>query len=206
MENNTNAIALFTLLRSLRPVIIFASVVILQACSGLPFGPAAGPGEFILRSPASLGRDITAYQNIQVEFEQETFNLQSAVNINHERIQLVLMDSLGQRMATVSYDGRDLGLKNQRWLHTKLPPSYMLETLQMVFWPLKSLQQTSPHEAQWRFEQQENIRKAYYKGKLSTITEYLDPSPWTGKVLHTNTVKNYRLHISTLLLKPLNYQ
>jgi hypothetical protein len=74
-------------------------------------------------SPAALGQSISLQQHLTVERAGRTDQLDTALEIDADHLDLVGL-AFGQRVMSLHYDGRQL----QVWRHPMLPARYKART------------------------------------------------------------------------------
>ena len=152
---------------------------------------------FNLLAPHTLGNTIEAYQQIKLSYEDTQHTLESAVHIDPQAMQIVLLNPLGLRLATILYDGNKLTIKDLSNRHRDIPAWNIPETLQMVYWPISKLQ---THNDKWRITQSQRIRHFYFSDILVAQVTYETDTPWQGAIAYQNYRLNIKLNISSVLL------
>lgn len=174
----------------LNRVIALAALALLAACSSTP--PAA-PGRLNLRlAPAALGATIALQQHLKVERENRTDDLDAAVEIDADHVELVGL-ALGQRVLTLNYNGREL----TSWRHIMLPSQVraedVLEDLQLTLWPVEAVRAALPPG--WRVEEDGLHRTLYQGEELVATIDYSGMPRWSGKTVLDNRRYHYRLTV-----------
>ena len=86
-------------------------------------------------APAALGASISLQQHLTVEREGRIDELDAALEVDAQRLDLVGL-ALGQRVLALHYDGDSL----QSWRHPMVPEQLrgedVLEDLQLTLWPI----------------------------------------------------------------------
>jgi hypothetical protein len=147
-------------------------------------------------APATLGASISLQQHLMVERDGRIHELDAALEIDPERIDLVAL-ALNQRVLSLHYDGRSL----ESWRHPALPAELraedVLEDLQLTLWPLEALRQALP--LGWRIEEN-GARRILLAGELPMIEiQYSGEPRWNGKIVVNNLRYRYRLTIQSVL-------
>ena len=170
--------------------ILLGALVFLGACSSMP--PAL-PGRLDLKlAPAALGTSIAVQQHLKVEREGRTDDLDAALEIDGEHIELVGL-ALGQRVLTLNYNGKEL----TSWRHALLPSQVraedVLEDLQLTLWPVEAIRAALPPG--WRIEE-DGLHRSLYQGdeQVAAIT-YSGMPRWSGKTVLENRRYRYRLTV-----------
>ena len=146
-------------------------------------------------APATLGASLNLQQHLTVEREGRIHDLDAVVEIDPERIDLVVL-ALNQRVLSLHYDGRAL----ESWRHPVLPAELraedVLEDLQLTLWPVDALRQALP--SGWRIEEN-GTRRILLAGELPvTEIDYSGAPRWNGKIVVNNLRYRYRLTIQSV--------
>lgn len=164
--------------------------------------PDALPGRMPLHltlAPAALGASISVQQHLRVEREGRIDELDTALEIDPEHVELVGL-AFGQRVLQLHYDGKTL----QSWRHPLLPPQVraedVMEDLQLTLWPASAIQQALPPG--WRIEDQRMQRTLLQDDRPVMQIVYSDRQRWSGKVELTNLRYGYRLTIQSVPTAP----
>lgn len=146
-------------------------------------------------APATLGAAINLQQHLTVERDGRIHELDAALEIDPERIDLVAL-ALNQRVLSLHYDGRSL----QSWRHPALPAELraedVLEDLQLTLWPVDALRRALP--SGWRIEEN-GARRILLLGEVPvTEIDYSGEPRWSGKIVVNNLRYRYRLTIQSV--------
>ena len=146
-------------------------------------------------APAALGASISLQQHLTVERDGRIHELETALEIDPERIDLVAL-MLNRRVLSLHYDGRSL----ESWRHPALPGELraedVLEDLQLTLWPVHALRSALP--AGWRIEEN-GARRILLAGELPvTKIDYSGEPRWNGKIVVHNLRCRYRLTIQSV--------
>lgn len=179
----------------MRLLLIF--VLLLSGCATVPSPQPTRLG--LKLAPATLGASIARQQHLKVERNGRIDELNAALEIDPEHIQLVGL-AFGQRVLSLSYDGKEL----QSWRHVMLPAQVraedVLEDLQLTLWPKDAISKALPDG--WSIED-EGLRRNVYMGQtLVTVIDYEAMPRWTGKVVLENLRYHYRLTIESVAAGP----
>jgi hypothetical protein len=179
-----------------RPVVLGLFALLLGGCAT----PAAQPARLGLKlAPAALGTSISLQQHLRVEREDRIDELDAALEVDPQRIDLVGL-ALGQRILVLHYDGQAL----QSWRHPMLPAQLrdedVLEDVQLTLWPADAIRQALP--AGWRIEE-DGTRRTLLAGDIPiTVIDYSGQPRWSGKVELTNLRYHYKLTIESVSNDP----
>jgi hypothetical protein len=167
-----------------------------SACSTLQRGPASP--EFTLLAPHTLGAELSVYQQVHWQHQDDSHNLEIALDIRQQSLQMVVMTTLGRRLATLSYEAGHYQLKREPGAPGNIPYQQLLADIQMVFWPLAALNAAASNSG-WHFEQQQQ-RSAWYDGHLIAQINTGDSWSWQGTYEYQNLVAGYQLQLQSVVL------
>jgi hypothetical protein len=146
--------------------------------------------------PATFGTSISLQQRLTIEREGRIDELEAALEIDPERIDLVAL-AMHQRVLSLHYDGRSL----QSWRHPALPAELraedVLEDLQLTLWPVEALRPALPPG--WRIEENGTRRILFAGEQPVSDIEYSGAPRWIGKTTVNNLRFSYRLTIQSVL-------
>jgi hypothetical protein len=164
---------------------------LLAGCSLLRTEPSA---PFGLLPPASYGGTVSAEQRLSLSRAGTVTTLQAFVDISSEKISVIGATALGARAMTLSYDAAGL--------HAEGPGAseQVLRDLQLVSWPLRTLQ-AAMLGSTWRIEEpRPGTRQLWRDDTLATEIHYAGASPWEGRAWLVNLDARYTLAIESRVL------
>lgn len=170
--------------------------ILLTGCV-TPFGatqPDSPLPPFQLLPPSTLERPVTVLQKLDSRRGDNNYHWETVLNVDADRIYLVILGPLGQRLATLSFNGQHLAVDRNGPIRVGTPLKNILGELQIIFWPLAMLN-TSKWNRDWYFEEQKHIRYVYYQQRLVAEIHRRSSSPWTGDFDYISKVSDYRLTI-----------
>lgn len=145
--------------------------------------------------PAALGASINLQQHLIVERAGQIDELDAALEIDPERIDLVGM-VLGQRVLSLHYDGKAM----QSWRHPMIGAGLraedVLEDLQLTLWPADKIGAALPDG--WRIEENGLQRILLWDDARVTVIQYSGEPRWSGTVELSNLRYHYRLTIQSV--------
>jgi hypothetical protein len=171
-------------------------VLLLAACASAPPQPA----RLSLRlAPSTLGASIARQQHLTVEREGRIDELDAALEIDQDHLQLVGL-AFGQRVMSISYDGKEL----KSWRHFMLPPQVqpedVLSDIELTLWPADEINKALP--AGWRLEDDGLRRTLFLGSERIAVVRYQQMPRWTGTVVLENLRYRYRLTIQSVPAGP----
>jgi len=139
-----------------------------------------------------------AQQQWRLTYEQQQYLLQVIVERSADHWQWVLMNSLGQRLATVTSIAGVVRIEQQQ-SHpaNKLLPD-LLQAWQFSYWPLIDLQQHA--DKAWQFSGSHTHREVLFSGILRAAIDYSTQNPWQGSVQYYDKKRHFQLFIESQLL------
>ncbi len=162
------------------------------ALAGCATAPPARLG--LTLAPAALGQSIALAQHLKVERDGRIDELDAALEVDADHLELVGL-AFGQRVLTVSYDGKKL----TSWRHLMLPRQVraedVLEDLQLTLWPAESIARALP--AGWRIDDNGLQRTLSMDGTPLVLINYSAMPRWSGTVTLQNLRYHYRLTIES---------
>lgn len=133
-------------------VLLLAGLLVLGGCAGLfPAPPpvAVAAPSFPLLSPASYGRSASFEQLLYAAHGDQEASLQCLVTISPERIVVIGLTAMGQRVFSLDYDGSTLRAERSAFAPDRVQPQRILADLQFALWPLPALE-TALAGSPWR--------------------------------------------------------
>jgi hypothetical protein len=145
-------------------------------------------------APATLGASISLQQRLRVEREGRIEELDAALEVDPERIDLIGL-ALGQRILTLHYDGSHL----RSWRHPAVPTQLrgedVLEDIQLTLWPVEAIRQALP--ADWSIEENGRRRTLLLDGAPVMVIDYSGEPRWSGEIRLVNLRYHYQLTIQS---------
>ena len=145
--------------------------------------------------PATLGTSLSLQQHLSVEREGRLDALDTAVEIDAERLDLVGL-AMGQRMLALHFDGHSL----QSWRHPLVPAQLraedILEDLQLTLWPVDVIEKALPPD--WSIKEMDQRRVLSLRGEPLMVIDYTGEPRWRGKIELTNLRYQYRITIQSV--------
>jgi len=172
--------------------LIFPLALALAGCR------AAAPTPALLGlhlAPATLGATVSVQQHLTVEREGRTDELDAALEVDGQAIDLVGL-AFGQRVMTLHVDGAGL----RQWRHPMLPAEVraesVLQDLQLTLWPREALASALP--AGWSIADEGLLRTLRFEDKPVMTMRYSALPRWSGTVVLDNLRYHYRLTITSV--------
>jgi hypothetical protein len=169
----------------------------LYACAAIAPAADTEPG-FTLLSPASLGAELSAYQQLRWTRAGERQQLDIALDIRSNSLQMVVLSPHGRRLATLGYQQGSYRLQREAGAPANIPYRQLLVYLQWIFWPLEALNNANINSG-WHFQQRQQ-RCAWYDGELIACIDAQSTSPWSGRFHYRNNTGDIELSLQSVLL------
>lgn len=149
-----------------------------------------------LLSPASLGQSHQITQLLRGDYGDNSFSLRCVVSVDAQQLSVVGLSGFGLRAFTLKYDGQQLSEERAAQLPQLLSGTQLLNDLQLVYWPLATLQkawQTAGGEVSEPWPGTRRLKRA---GLLVAEVHYAADA-WTGRVWLRHFDHAYSLYIET---------
>ncbi|HEY6123990.1 MAG TPA: DUF3261 domain-containing protein [Steroidobacteraceae bacterium] len=185
-------------MRKLAEALIASAWLTLCACASVP--PQAETAQRPLVAPASLGSDRVVSQVVRGAFGAREITIHCVVTVKDGRMTLVGLNSLGLRLFTVSYDGKAVTSETASAMSGPLMPERLLADLQLVFWPLTSLEKPMASAGWSLSEPAAGIRRLRRGDQLVAEAHYGSQDPWSGRSWLVNFEFGYSLQIDSQAL------
>jgi hypothetical protein len=137
---------------------------------------------------------VRAEQRLTLSLPGGASTLQAFVEVTPDHITLVGATALGHRVLSLTYDA--LGLREDG-SSSAGAAEQALRDLQLVAWPLASLQKAVAGTA-WRIEEPRPGTRQIWRGpQLATEIHYSGGSAWDGRAWLVNLEQRYTLDIES---------
>jgi len=155
---------------------------------------------FKFLSPESLPSTVNVYQEIEIFSEDTHYQLNAAVRLNKDVLQLTTMNTLGQRLFTLKLTSNGLAIEQAHLKDKQINENHVLRDVQWLFWPINILN-SKVKDTGWFFKQTGNIRKVYHDGQLIATMRGPFQMSWEGEFEYQNHVNRYRLNVKSIHLE-----
>jgi len=132
-----------------------------------------GDGMPLLRlSPASLGRELTVVQRMDVQAAGQSRSLEVALEVDAASVRLAVMQ-LGHTVARLDWDGRKLDQSLAPGWPKVVSAERGLSDLQLVWWPVDQVRSALP--AGWTLTETPQMRELRHGEQRITSAKLLGP-------------------------------
>lgn len=144
-----------------------------------------------------LGPARRIVQQINAVWADRQESLVAVLELDARHIAMAGLSNDGLSLFNLTYDGNTVVSDKSPLLPESVAPEFIITDLQLVYWPIASLQKKLP--AGWRLEVADKKRVLTINGKKQVEVNYLSPDPvWPKAVELVNFQYNYRLNIKTI--------
>lgn len=180
----------------------FASLmgsVTLLALGACAVSPASRPAAsaWPLVTPASLGSERAVSQVVRGAFGSRELTFNGVVTVQAGTVTLVGLNSFGVRLFTLRYDGTAVQSETAPAMPGPFMPERLLADMQLVFWPLASLEIPMSEAGFQLSEPSPGIRRLRRGGQLIAEAHYGSEDPWNGRSWLVNFEHGYSLQIDS---------
>lgn len=171
------------------------AALLLAGCATRP-APVARLG--LKLAPAALGETISVQQHLEAERGGKVNDLDVVLQVDPASIDMVGV-AFGQRVLTLSYDGKELTSSRHMMLPKELRAEDVLEDMQVTLWPADAVRAALP--AGWAIEENGLRRTLSQDGQPVMVIDYSSPVRWQGRVVLQNLRYQYKLAIESAPLE-----
>lgn len=129
----------------------------------------------------------------------DSHHWEAVLNTDVDKIYLVILGPLGQRLATLNFDNQQMTVVRNSPIPFDISLEKLLKELQMTFWPLTTLNAGKSNQ-DWNFEENKHVRFVYYKHQLVAEIHRHSSSTWNGEFNYISKISDYQLSIQSSLM------
>lgn len=148
--------------------------------------------------PQTLGKSITVRQQVTARFDGKVRTMQVALKVVPDDLTLIGLTAVGQRLFTLSWNGRQAKLKSTIGSLASMDPKRILADLQLACWPLSVLQAALPDDLS--LQQVGTARLLWRDGKLLWLASSETKDRWHSTLVVYNVRMGYQLTIRPLAM------
>ena len=175
-------------------------VLLLAGCASLAPEPAAvptdPPGHRPLAPPAAVG-DRAIGQIVQGAVGARELTLNCVISVKGDELSVVGLNAMGVRLFTIRYDGKQVSAAQSLAVPGQLTPERLLADLQLVYWPLASLEAPLGRAGYSLSEPSPGTRRLRRGEQLVAEVHFAGADPWGGRSWLVNLEHGYSLQIDS---------
>ena len=176
-------------------IILFALFACTQNTESVKPLKIARDVEFSLLPPESFGQSLSLLQSLEINYKGESRQLLAQLEINPNKITLVGLSPLGNRLFTVLWTGESLSEEYLAEWPFPFSPKHILADVQLALW-LKIPQQDG---FKIRDIQSPQLRREILRYEEIVMRISYETRPfWQGEILIQHLERGYQLSIQTL--------
>ena len=176
-------------------IILFALFACTQNTESVKPLKIARDVEFSLLPPESFGQSLSLLQSLEINYKGESRQLLAQLEINPNKITLVGLSPLGNRLFTVLWTGESLSEEYLAEWPFPFSPKHILADVQLALW-LKIPQQDG---FKIRDIQSPQLRREILRNEEIVMRISYETRPfWQGEILIQHLERGYQLSIQTL--------
>lgn len=184
-----------------RLIALCRGTVLLLALAGCSTqAPAPVQPQLRPLAPLLQGESRQLTQHIAVQYRGATRDLIGASLLGPEQMRVSLLTPEGVSLLDIHYDGREVSAQQHLDKSRQIPPRALLADMQLVYWPLRELQQSLPDRWELRESHTPGARRRqlFFDGTLYTEVRYSADDIWRAEVQLDQKVLGYGLSIKNL--------
>ena len=169
-------------------------------CTGSPEdigGPALDSNAFFAAiRPADLGRSIEAIQLVGVRRGEDALFFEIRISVTRERLVLVALDSLGQRLMTIRWSADGVATEKSSNLPSVVTPERLLLDLVAILWPQEAVERALAR-AGASLLVQGRTRTISIRGRdvLRAQLGWEQGAAWVGDLSYLNVSRGYTVDV-----------
>jgi hypothetical protein len=146
-----------------------------------------------------MGRSIEAVQMLTAHHEGKTYVFEAHLSITPERVLLVGVDGMGQRIMTVTWRDSSITVASSPQLPKEFQPGAMLADIAVLYWPEAVIRKTLA-AAGATLTVDDKSRSVTADGKEILQADYRSGSgqPWSGGLHYRNLAWGYDIDVETV--------
>ncbi len=150
-------------------------------------------------TPQAMGMVVSVAQRLTLVRAPEgrpvqTRSMDTLLEIDGSSLRLAAL-ALGQRVMTLTWDGKRLASERHPMLPAEVDAAYVLRDIQWMYAPLEALRNTLP--ADWKLEDSAGQRVLSHGGQPVLLIHYEGASRWAGRSQLENRLEGYSLTIES---------
>ena len=178
------------------PAVMLVSLALAGcATSGVMHRGAASPSR-PLASPAAAGEHAVS-QVVRGAVGDRVMTLSCVVSVKDGVMSVVGLNAMGVRLFTIRYDGKQVSVDKSFAVPDAITPDRLLADLQLVYWPLSSLQDTLKPAGFDVTEPSAGTRRLRRGDRLIAEVHLAGADAWSARAWLVNLEHGYSLQIDS---------
>ena len=150
-----------------------------------------------LLAPTTLNGERAVTQIVRGAFGGREMTMNCVVTVKGGTMTVVGLSAMGVRIFTIKYDGQATSVDNTLPVPAQLTPERLVADLQLVFWPLATLDKPLS-DAGWQVsETGPGTRRLRRDDRLIAEVHYASNDAWNGRSWLVNLEHGYTLNIES---------
>lgn len=170
-----------------RLVCVFTVLGLMAACATPPVIETA---PLLRLSPASLGRELSMAQQMQVQVAGQNVVMDVALEVDATAVRMAVLQ-FGRTLARLEWDGQQLARTLAPGWPDSLLAERVLNDLQLVWWPVSVVRGALP--AGWSLAEKADSRTLLHEGRLVIAIEI----PQAGTIVIRHPLEGYTVQVRT---------
>jgi len=163
--------------------------------------PVRNDARVPLAPPAALS-PRNASQVIHAVYGARAMTLRTAIQLDAAGLKIVGVTATGQRLFTVSWDGRAVSAEKSAFVPASVDPERVLADVELALWPLPAVQSAFGQAGLEVAEPFPGVRRLRRGDALIAEVHYTTADPWSGRLWFVNFEFDYSLTIDTTMAAP----
>lgn len=143
---------------------------------------------------APLSEQHQVAHRLEIHWQEQTQSLHGVLTTAPGLTRVEVLTDSGQPVLQLTQTPTHIDINRSPLLPPPISPDIILADLQLVFWPVDSLEKTLLPP--WRLERQAGARQLYEGETLRAQVRYQGPDRWTSRATLDNKQYGYQLTIT----------
>jgi len=175
------------------------ALVALLCLGGCAATPPARPALVSrpLLAPATLGQERTVSQVVRAALGARELTFNCVVTVKQGAMSVIGLNAVGLRLFSVRYDGATVQADKSPGAPTEFDPAHLVADLQLVYWPIETLQPALTQSGWQLSEPVPGTRRLRRGERLVAEVHYATLDAWTGRSWLVNFEHGYSLQVDS---------
>ena len=154
-----------------------------------------------LMSPDDWSENIQVTQIVTISSGGQRLKTMTVLRLAPGKITMVILSTIGQRLVTVEYDGKNLNVTNDVSIEP-LPVRQILSLIQLALWPERTLQMA--YQGKLELVATRELRQVFFAESLAVEVTLSDwQSDWPNAIQISNHMSAMEISVITVDLQRL---